>query len=95
MAAAGAGLFQVVATNPMEVMKIRLQMQALKPAAERQSMQQLLAHLGIRGLYTGTPATLMRDVPFSMILFPTYANVRLFLSDENGHCGMGANLFGT
>lgn len=93
LAAAGAGLFQVVATNPMEVMKIRLQMQALKPAAERQTTQQLLAHLGVRGLYMGTPATLMRDVPFSMILFPTYANVRRLLSDENGHCGMGTNLF--
>jgi len=78
----------------MEIMKIRLQMQALKPAAERQSTQELLKHLGLRGLYTGTPATLMRDVPFSMVLFPTYANVRVMLSDEDGHCGMGSNLLG-
>ena len=76
----------------MEICKIRLQMQALKPVAERQTAVELVKHLGIKGLYRGTPATLMRDVPFSFILFPTYANVRGLLSDEDGNCGPATNM---
>ena len=38
---AGAGFVQVIATNPMEITKIRLQMQATLPAAKRLSMFQV------------------------------------------------------
>ena len=79
----------------MEIVKIRLQMQALKPVAERQSVAEVIRQLGVKGMYTGTPATLMRDVPFSMVLFPTYANLRTLLADKTtGECGPGANLLG-
>lgn len=89
-----AGFAQVVATNPMEIVKIRLQMQGQKAAASsagvgsngsismpapRPSALDVARGLGIRGLFRGAPATLLRDVPFSILFFPTYANLRTAL----------------
>eukprot|EP01036_Dinobryon_divergens_P027510 gene27510-36299_t len=76
VAGAGAGTCQVIATNPMEITKIRMQMQALLPAAERQNLIQVVRSLGLRGMYSGTLATLSRDVPFSLLFFPGYANLK-------------------
>lgn len=76
IAGAGAGVFQVIATNPMELIKIRMQMQSLLPIHERQSTLQVLRSFSIPGLYQGTIATLCRDVPFSIIFFPLYANLK-------------------
>lgn len=84
IAGAGAGFFQVIATNPMEITKIRMQMQALLPIEQRQTLGQIVSQLGIRGMYTGTAATLTRDIPFSVLFFPGYANLKLFLADERG-----------
>ena len=39
---AGAGFCQVIATNPMEIVKIRMQMQATLPVAEQQGTLQVL-----------------------------------------------------
>ena len=35
-----------------------------------------------RGVYTGFCATLLRDIPFSMIYFPTYAVVRTVMAQQ-------------
>lgn len=75
---------KVVATNPMEITKIRLQMQALMPVQERQTLLQLVRSLGLRGMYSGSLATLCRDVPFSLIFFPAYANLRKLTADKKG-----------
>merc|ERR1711879_474576 len=48
--------------------------------------------LGISGLYRGAPATLARDVPYSMLFFPAYANAKAFFEDENGETGLVQNL---
>src|SRR3989338_5437320 len=69
LAGASAGFCQVIATNPMELLKIRMQMQATLPQAERQSTVQVIRSLGIRGVYQGTPATLLRDVCFFFFSF--------------------------
>lgn len=69
----------------MEITKIRMQMQALLPVEERVNAVQLVRQLGIRGLYSGTVATLTRDVPFSLIFFPGYANLKALLADEKGN----------
>jgi hypothetical protein len=46
---------------------------------------QVSCHLaGLRGLYHGTSATLLRDVPFSILFFPGYANMKKFTADSNG-----------
>ncbi|OMJ17489.1 Mitochondrial substrate carrier family protein X [Smittium culicis] len=97
-----AGFCQVIATNPMEIVKIQLQI-ATQPSAQASAIAAsstinstispkvsmpigkystvasmpsnvtaigIVKNLGIRGLYKGTLATLMRDVPFSIIFFP-------------------------
>ena len=92
LSGAGAGTVQVVATNPMEIVKIRMQMQALLPVAERRSTMEVVRALGIRGMYQGTTATLSRDVPFSVLFFPGYANVKRMLADEKGNNSMLSNL---
>merc|ERR1712065_9983 len=69
-----AGFTQCIATNPMEIVKIRMQVQGTLPAdVPRKTTMEVVKELGIRGLYKGSAVTLMRDVPFSLIFFPSYA----------------------
>ncbi|QLQ82608.1 hypothetical protein HG537_0H03710 [Torulaspora globosa] len=80
MAGASAGACQVVFTNPLEVVKIRLQVRS-EYATENLAKAQITAagivkRLGFAGLYKGVLACLMRDVPFSAIYFPTYAHIK-------------------
>jgi len=85
-----AGLCQIVVTTPMELLKIQLQ-DAGRVAAQMKAAGQSTAHLpkisalsvtrellatkGIFGLYRGTKATMLRDVSFSMVYFPLFANL--------------------
>ncbi len=80
--AAGAltGLVQVVATNPMEVLKIRLQ-----TAEAGASPLAVVRELGARGLYNGSAVTLMRDVPYNVIFFTTYIQLKRALTLPDGH----------
>eukprot|EP00949_MAST-11_sp_MAST-11-sp1_P001643 g1643.t1 len=92
MAGAMAGFCQVSATNPMEIVKLRMQLQNLKPVEERLTTMQVVRGLGVRGLYRGVTVTWMRDVPYSMVFFPGYAIMKDFMSDENGHAGIASIL---
>ena len=68
-----------VFTNPLEIVKIRLQIQgelAKKSDTPRRSAAWIIRNLGILGLYKGASACLLRDVPFSAIYFPTYAHLK-------------------
>lgn len=80
-----AGTCQILATTPMEMAKIQLQMQT----TPSQDKFKLLRELGIRGLYRGFGATFMRDVPFSFIFFPTHAFLKNKFDGSLG-AGMGA-----
>uniref|UniRef100_A0A674MTJ2 Mitochondrial glutamate carrier 1 n=1 Tax=Takifugu rubripes TaxID=31033 RepID=A0A674MTJ2_TAKRU len=86
LAGCGAGMCQVVITTPMEMLKIQLQdagrlaAQQQRPvkmsaASAIQIARQLLQTQGVSGLYKGLGATLMRDVPFSVVYFPLFANL--------------------
>ena len=77
-----AGACQVIVTNPLEITKIRLQMQGEtarllaavgKVVPPPQSVVTIARELGFVGLYKGAAACLIRDVPFSAIYFPAYA----------------------
>ncbi|VDP34545.1 unnamed protein product [Schistosoma mattheei] len=87
-AGAGAGTCQIIITTPMELLKIQLQDAGRTSipvtnssgtvVATRQTATQLAIKLvrekGIFGLYRGMGATFLRDVSFSMIYFPLFAN---------------------
>jgi len=78
-----AGMSQVIFTNPIEIVKIRLQVQgeAKKFGVEPKSTLTILRELGFRGLYKGAAACLLRDIPFSAIYFPVYAKCKEWLSN--------------
>jgi solute carrier family 25 aspartate/glutamate transporter 12/13 len=67
-------------TNPLEIVKIRLQVQGEVAknveGAPRRSAMWIVRNLGLVGLYKGASACLMRDVPFSAIYFPTYNHLK-------------------
>ncbi|KAL8183463.1 UNVERIFIED_CONTAM: hypothetical protein K2H54_041856 [Gekko kuhli] len=86
-----AGASQVIFTNPLEIVKIRLQVAGEITTGPRVSSLTVLKDLGIFGLYKGAKACFLRDIPFSAIYFPVYAHCKLLLADENGHVG-GLNL---
>ncbi|ONH67841.1 Mitochondrial aspartate-glutamate transporter AGC1 [Cyberlindnera fabianii] len=76
LSGATAGACQVIFTNPLEIVKIRLQVQGDYAVSERQGAMTIVRQLGLRGLYKGVAACLLRDVPFSAIYFPTYAHIK-------------------
>lgn len=91
-AGAGAGFCQVIATNPMELLMITMQTreaQGLRPI----SMASLASQLGARRLYRDIPATLLRDIPFSMLFFPLHTTLTEALADENGNTSTARVLF--
>ncbi|KAF9187432.1 mitochondrial aspartate-glutamate transporter agc1 [Haplosporangium sp. Z 11] len=80
-----AGGSQVVFTNPLEIVKIRLQVagEAAKSLdAPRPGAMKIVRTLGIMGLYKGASACLLRDIPFSAIYFPVYAHLKKDLFHE-------------
>ncbi|KAI8928677.1 mitochondrial carrier domain-containing protein [Entophlyctis helioformis] len=83
---ATAGFCQVVATNPMEIVKIQMQLATAAPAAPgapaapKLSAMSIVRSLGLRGLYRGTTATLCRDVPFSFVFFPMVSILKAALT---------------
>lgn len=82
-----AGLCQIIITTPMELLKIQLQDAGRtanlggnqKSTVEKLSATRIAIDLvrerGILGLYRGIGATTLRDVTFSMIYFPLFANL--------------------
>uniref|UniRef100_A0A8D2AFH0 Solute carrier family 25 member 12 n=1 Tax=Sciurus vulgaris TaxID=55149 RepID=A0A8D2AFH0_SCIVU len=86
-----AGGSQVIFTNPLEIVKIRLQVAGEITTGPRVSALNVLRDLGLFGLYKGAKACFLRDIPFSAIYFPVYAHCKLLLADEDGHV-KGLNL---
>ena len=93
-----AGTVQVIVTNPMETVKIRMQMATMLsspvPSDRRSGIATLMEtkitpstlsvvkSLGLRGLYRGSLSTLSRDVPFSMIFFQLFAHLKNLFLDS-------------
>jgi len=89
IAGATAGGCQVVFTNPLEIVKIRLQVQGEVAKAEGvvpRGAIHIVKQLGLVGLYRGVSACLLRDIPFSAIYFPAYSHLKkdLFREGYNG-----------
>jgi solute carrier family 25 (mitochondrial aspartate/glutamate transporter), member 12/13 len=88
-----AGASQILVTNPMEIAKIRLQMQGetrrvllskgITPLSSP-GFAGVLRGLGFPGVYRGASACLMRDIPFSAIYFTSYAALKHYYLPSNG-----------
>ncbi|XP_018561690.1 calcium-binding mitochondrial carrier protein Aralar1 isoform X3 [Anoplophora glabripennis] len=85
LAGACAGGSQVVFTNPLEIVKIRLQVAGEIAGGAKVRAWTVVKELGLFGLYKGAKACLLRDVPFSAIYFPAYAHTKAKFADENGY----------
>ncbi|KAJ9114364.1 hypothetical protein QFC20_001507 [Naganishia adeliensis] len=80
-----------IVTNPLEIIKIRLQLMGEMaklegPNAPRKGAMHVVRSLGLLGLYKGASACLARDIPFSMIYFTAYAHLKKDFFGE-GHGG--------
>eukprot|EP01137_Pigoraptor_chileana_P022815 Opistho-2@88160 len=86
MAGGGAGFCQVIVTTPMERIKIQFQVNGTSPDPKLRNMTAMdhIRTMGVSGIYRGTVATLLRDVPFSMMYFTLYANLKEHFADANG-----------
>mmetsp|Transcript_9639 Transcript_9639/g.25105 ORF Transcript_9639/g.25105 Transcript_9639/m.25105 type:complete len:419 (-) Transcript_9639:56-1312(-) len=72
-----AGVLQVIATNPMERIKI------LQQVGAKGGVVGIVKKLGISGLYQGSSACFLRDMPFGAIYFTTYARTKKYLIAES------------
>merc|ERR1719336_1260702 len=83
LAGATGGASQVMFTNPLEIVKIRLQVAGeVVSGATKVSAMGVVRELGFFGLYKGAKACFMRDIPFSAIYFPAYAHLKPAFADE-------------
>ncbi|XP_040172502.1 calcium-binding mitochondrial carrier protein Aralar1 isoform X4 [Anopheles arabiensis] len=85
LAGACAGGSQVIFTNPLEIVKIRLQVAGEIAGGAKVRALSVVRELGLFGLYKGARACLLRDVPFSAIYFPMYAHTKAAFADEEGY----------
>ncbi|XP_043483189.1 calcium-binding mitochondrial carrier protein Aralar1 isoform X3 [Leptopilina heterotoma] len=80
-----AGGSQVIFTNPLEIVKIRLQVAGEIMGGQKVRAWAVVKELGLFGLYKGARACFLRDVPFSAIYFPMYAHTKARMADEGGY----------
>ena len=73
LAGCAGGAAQVSVTNPLEIMKIQYQMNKNKTMVIREVWNKVG---GFRGIYRGSSACFLRDIPFSGIYFPVYFTLK-------------------
>lgn len=87
IAGASAGAAQSIVTTPMELLKIKGQMIAAEGGKFNvfEAFRSIMRADGAIGFYRGWCSTLVRDVPFSFLYFPLYAELHYMDSFGGGN----------
>ena len=71
-----ARLVAVSLVSPLELVRTKMQSQKMPWSQVTRCIRDLVASQGVRGLWNGYTATLLRDVPFSALYWPLYETTR-------------------
>ena len=77
LAGTAGGIAQCVVTNPLEIVKIQLQLQK---RGQKRCCMDIVKKLGVRGLYENVAVTIARDGPSAAIFFAGYAWCKAYLA---------------
>lgn len=81
-----AGAANAVLSSPLELVKLRLQCAGQYSFYTVQSGTTMWKELGgFHNITKGCGATILRDIPFGMVYFPTYNSLKAFLTDHTGY----------
>jgi len=69
--------FAVTIVNPLELTRTKMQSQKMPWSQVTKCLRDLVSTQGVRGLWNGYTATLLRDVPFSALYWPLYEATRV------------------
>lgn len=76
VAGSTARFLSVIAVNPLELIRTKMQSQKLTYKETMNAVSNLLETNGLRGLWKGIAPTLVRDVPFSAIYWVSYESYK-------------------
>ena len=85
VAGACAGLTNVVFFNPLEIIKIRLQLAGTFSTLKTETVATIARELGLANVYKAATACMVRDVVFCGLYFPLYAHIKPLLADQTGY----------
>lgn len=82
-----ARLVAVSLVSPLELVRTKMQSQKMPWSDVHKCLKELVKAQGVRGLWNGYTATLLRDVPFSALYWPLYeqckATMNLYTSNRD------------